>query len=60
MFIAALVSAPTFVDATSQLLGFRESNNRLRFSTGLIAGFGLIILAKGIKLFLGIHWSLIN
>ena len=60
MCIAATVSFPTFFDATTQFLGYRESNNKLRFSTGLIAGFGLIILAKGLKLFLGIHWSLIN
>jgi uncharacterized membrane protein len=54
-----LIAAPTFIDATTQLLGLRESNNKLRFTTGLIAGFGLLILVKGIKLTLGIKWGLI-
>ncbi|WP_255590863.1 DUF2085 domain-containing protein [Methanobacterium spitsbergense] len=58
--IATVVTAPTFIDAISQLFGFRESNNVLRFSTGLLAGFGLVIIAKSIKLYLGIHWSLIS
>ncbi len=59
LFIAILISAPTFIDATTQLLGFRESNNKLRFITGLIAGFGLLILVKGIKLTLGMKWGVI-
>lgn len=58
--IAVVIAAPTFIDATSQLLGFRESNNMLRFSTGLMAGFGLLILAKSIKLYLRIPWSPLN
>lgn len=57
--IAIIIALPTFVDATTQLFGFRESNNKLRFITGLIAGFGLLILVKEIKLYLGIKWSLI-
>lgn len=60
MFIAIAVSLPTFIDSTIQLFGFRESNNLIRFSTGLIAGFGLIILTKSIKFYLGVQWSLIS
>jgi len=46
---AVLMVLPTFSDGLTQLFGFRESNNTLRFSTGLIAGIGLGILFKSIK-----------
>jgi len=60
MFIATVITAPTFIDGTTQFFGYRESTNTLRFTTGLIAGIGLLILAKGIKFALGIKWSLIT
>jgi uncharacterized membrane protein len=41
---------PTIIDGTTQLSGFRESNNTLRFCTGLIGGIGLAILVKAIKM----------
>ena len=40
---------PTFIDGITQFLGLRESNNDLRFTTGLIGGIGLAILLKAIK-----------
>jgi uncharacterized membrane protein len=43
---------PTFSDGLTQFFDFRESNNALRFCTGLIAGIGLGILAKSLKWFL--------
>lgn len=49
IFLAFLMILPTFVDGLSQFLGYRESNNVLRFSTGLLAGLGLAILVKALK-----------
>ena len=46
---AFLMVLPTFSDGLTQLFGVRESNNTLRFATGLIAGIGLGILVKSIK-----------
>ena len=43
---------PMFSDGITQLFDFRESNNTLRFTTGLIGGIGLGILAKAFKYFL--------
>jgi len=45
---------PTFSDGLTQFIGFRKSNNILRFLTGLFAGIGLGILVKYLK------WILIN
>ncbi len=47
-----LLCVPAFLDGTTQLLEFRESNNTLRFITGIIGGIGLMILVKFIKLIL--------
>jgi uncharacterized membrane protein len=53
MILAAiLMIVPTFSDGLTQFFGFRESNNTLRFTTGIIAGIGLGILIKAIKRFL--------
>jgi uncharacterized membrane protein len=40
---------PVLLDGLTQFFGFRESNNALRFTTGLIAGLGLGILFKAMK-----------
>jgi len=40
---------PAFLDGFTQLISLRESNNTIRFFTGLIAGIGLAILLKAIK-----------
>lgn len=52
IFIAFLMIIPTFIDGTTQLSGFRESNNLIRFCTGLIGGIGLAILIKALKYFI--------
>ncbi|SCG85435.1 DUF2085 domain-containing protein [Methanobacterium congolense] len=49
---AILMILPMFLDGITQLFSFRVSNNALRFTTGLIAGIGLGILAKVFKYFL--------
>lgn len=51
---ALLMVLPTFSDGLTQFFGFRESNNALRFTTGLIAGIGLGVLVKSLK------WILIS
>jgi uncharacterized membrane protein len=50
IFIAFLMLLPSFIDGTTQLSGFRESNNSLRLITGLIGGIGLAILLKAFKM----------
>jgi len=35
---------PTFLDALTQNLGYRESNNILRVITGILGGIGLGII----------------
>lgn len=47
--IALFLALPTFLDGLTQFFGYRESNNALRFSTGLFAGIGLGIIVKTIK-----------
>lgn len=49
IILASLMLIPTFLDGFTQLLGLRESNNVLRFFTGLVGGVGLAILLKAIK-----------
>lgn len=47
MFIIGIILIiPCGIDGTTQLLGYRESNNPLRFITGIIGGFGLIIVIE--------------
>lgn len=50
--LAILFSLIPFVDGFTQLLGSRESNNTLRFITGLIGGLSLGILIKACKYFI--------
>lgn len=45
-----LLCIPAFLDGTTQLFEFRESNNNLRFLTGILGGIGLMIIIKYIKL----------
>ena len=52
IFMAFLMMIPTFLDGFSQLNGSRESNNTLRFITGLIGGIGLAIIVKAFKWFI--------
>lgn len=46
LILSAILIIPTAVDGFTQLLGFRQSNNTLRFTTGVIGGIGLIIFLK--------------
>ena len=41
---------PMVIDGTTQLFNKRESNNNIRFITGLLAGVGLVTLGKTIQL----------
>lgn len=47
--IAILMIIPTFIDGFTQFIGLRESNNRLRFFSGILGGIGLIMLVVNIK-----------
>ena len=49
---AALLLLPAAIDGITQLQGYRESNNRLRFITGLLGGLGLGIIIKASKYFI--------
>ncbi|SCG85526.1 DUF2085 domain-containing protein [Methanobacterium congolense] len=57
LLCACLMVLPTFTDGFTQLLGLRESNNTLRFTTGLLGGLGLGILVKALKwmIIMGLH-----
>lgn len=37
---------PAAIDGLTQLMELRQSNNNLRFLTGLVGGIGLIIFMK--------------
>lgn len=50
--IAILLLVPTAIDGLTQFYEYRESNNTLRFITGLLGGIGLGILIKALKYFL--------
>lgn len=49
IIIAFLMMIPALLDGLTQFFRFRDSNNSLRFTTGLIAGLGFAILFKTIK-----------
>lgn len=49
ILFSVLLIIPTLIDGFTQFFGFRESNNLIRFLTGLIAGVGLVILINTIK-----------
>ena len=42
--VSLLFFLPTIVDWTTQSLGFRQSNNRLRLTTGFLDGIGIVFL----------------
>lgn len=46
LLVAIVMILPTLLDGYSQLLGYRLSNNGLRFFTGFVSGIGIIILIK--------------
>jgi uncharacterized membrane protein len=43
LIFSVLIMFPTVIDGYTQLIGLRESNNALRFFTGLIGGIGMVI-----------------
>lgn len=49
LLVAGLLVIPTFWDGFTQLFFSRESNNYLRFFTGILAGWGMGILVKALK-----------
>ena len=49
ILLALLMMIPTFTDGLTQLMFLRESNNVLRFFTGILAGIGLGIMVKALK-----------
>lgn len=52
IFLAFLMIIPSLGDGFTQFIGKRESNNILRFSSGIIGGMGLGILIKAFKFFI--------
>ena len=50
--LAIILLIPAILDGTTQLFSLRESNNTLRFITGLFGGLGLGILIKALKYFI--------
>lgn len=49
ILIAIILLSPALFDGLTQLNGIRESNNTLRFFTGLFGGIGLGIIVKAFK-----------
>ena len=45
LYLSIILQLPYIIDGVTQYLGYRESNNILRFITGFIGSFGLIIMA---------------
>ncbi len=52
LIFAITLLIPAFIDGFTQLYMGRESNNKLRFCTGLLGGLGLGILIKALKYFI--------
>jgi len=48
LVIGAVFLLPGGVDGTTQMLGDRESNNRLRAITGLVLGAGVVLFLHGV------------
>lgn len=56
LWIALLLNVPAFIDGTTQIVGWRLSNNWLRFITGLMCGVGQIgviaIVGRSLRVFI--------
>lgn len=52
LVFAVIALIPTAIDGLTQLFEYRESNNTLRFMTGILGGLGLGIIIKAIKYFI--------
>lgn len=56
IFILGIIMVlPTFIDGLTQYFCLRESNNTLRFFSGLIGGIGLGIVITNLRFVLGIN-----
>jgi uncharacterized membrane protein len=52
--LGLLMIIPTFVDGFTQYLNLRESNNTLRFISGVIGGVGLAIVITSLRFIPGL------
>jgi uncharacterized membrane protein len=56
IWTAVLLNVPTLIDGTTQLLGWRKSNNTLRFITGILSGVGqmavVVLSGQAVGLFI--------
>jgi uncharacterized membrane protein len=52
-WVALLLTVPTLADGLTQAFCKRESNNPLRFITGLVAGVGAMAIVVNIGTFIG-------
>lgn len=50
ILFALIITFPLILDGLTQFLGFRESNNGLRFITGFVAGVGIALLVSFFKI----------
>lgn len=48
-----LMNVPVYVDGMSQAMGWRESNNPLRFATGLAGGIGQVAVVSALGQWVG-------
>jgi len=48
VYFGIILLTPTAVDGGTQFIGLRESNNKLRVTTGTLLGVGIILLSEGI------------
>lgn len=59
IYYVYIIDYSTSIDGFTQYLGLRESNNNLRFFTGLIGGVGLIILFRILfKMIYGVFYEM--
>lgn len=58
--IGIIFIIPILWDGVTQLFGFRVSNNFLRFTTGVIGGFGFLTLSEFINSFIIFNLTINN
>jgi uncharacterized membrane protein len=46
--VGSILLIPGGIDGTTQMFGYRESNNRLRAVTGLLLGLGIVVFSYGV------------
>jgi len=52
VLLAILMIIPMLIDGISQLFGKRDSNNTIRFFTGLLAGTGIVVIGNLLRFLL--------